>query len=112
MCILTSLEELPPNRERSCTRITLAPLRAAATAAQTPAMPPPAMNTSQARSSIAMFGSPAKRVAVEAGSGVRPLFSTAPGVAARLCAHPLTLTNALHDEAAANCKKSRRFILE
>ena len=36
-CILTSEEELPPRRERSWTRTTLAPWRAAEMAAQTPA---------------------------------------------------------------------------
>ena len=45
-CILTSLDELPPSRERSCTSTTFAPFRAAASAAQTPAGPPPATSTS------------------------------------------------------------------
>jgi hypothetical protein len=41
MCMRISLDALPPRTERSCTRTTLAPLRAAAIAAMVPAMPPP-----------------------------------------------------------------------
>src|SRR5688572_11201706 len=47
MCIRTSLDALPPSIGRSWHRITLAPLRAAASAAGTPAGPPPAIRTSQ-----------------------------------------------------------------
>ena len=49
MCMRISLEALPPSTARSWTRITWVPRRAAASAQQTPDMPPPATSRSQAR---------------------------------------------------------------
>ena len=68
MCILTSLELFPPSLDRSCTKTTFAPLRAAANAAHTPAGPPPATRTSQSRSTNVMCGSPSNRLAASFGS--------------------------------------------
>src|SRR3954470_15227600 len=112
MCILTSLDELPPRRERSCTSTTSAPCRAAATAAHTPAIPPPAINKSQARSTSVMFGSPANRSELGRGGAIASYslaISSCEGVFD--APQPLRLTKAEYEvDAAASLRKSRRFI--
>ena len=59
-CIFISLLEFPPSLDLSWTRTVFAPLRAAASAAQIPARPPPATITSHSSSSLDMFGSAEK----------------------------------------------------
>src|SRR5580700_12021186 len=99
-CIFTSLDELPPSLERSCTSTTRAPCRAAAIAAQTPANPPPATRISVSRSTSRICGS---------GDGSVPAACGAI-VSNRSCAWTLSPASTASEYPPSEFKRSRRLI--